>query len=210
MTPSLALAHTVLAEVVPDKLGGLPGHPLIVHIPVVLAPLAAIGSVLALVRARWRPWLLPTVAVLAGAAVVGVQLAIWSGENLEADGEKSALIERHSQLAEQARPMIVVFFLVAAAAAFLAWRSTPAGGDGHPHGSVAPDRTARLARFVAPVCALAVVTGGLATTWVVRTGHTGAKSVWVESGGDEGKDKPAGDRPAGDRDGDADAEAGGG
>ncbi|MEZ5177708.1 MAG: DUF2231 domain-containing protein [Acidimicrobiales bacterium] len=193
---------------------GIPLHPLIVHVPVVLVPLALIGAVLALVRPPWRSWSLPVVAVLVGASVVGVQLAVMSGEGLEEiNGEKEALIERHAQLAEQARPMVFVFFLVAAATALAWWLVQRGGADGADE----PTRTraATAARLLVPLCALSVLTGALATVWVYRTGHTGAESVWKGDGEkgerDEGGEVRPGDDeapaiPSQSRDGDTDGD----
>lgn len=178
-------------------ISGIPLHPLIVHVPVVLVPLAFVGAVLALVRPPWRSWALPVTAVLTGASLVGVQLAINSGEGLEdLSGERESLIERHAQLAEQARPMVFVFFLVIAAAAAAYWLANRPDADAEPKAA----RTATLRKALVPLCALSVLTGALATVWVYRTGHTGAESVWKGEGekgeGDEGGvDREKGDYP---------------
>jgi hypothetical protein len=187
----------LLAELVPERLFGLPAHPLLVHVPVVLVPLAALGAVAALARGPWRTWLLPLTAGLAAAAIVGVQLAMSSGEGLEEAGESGGLVERHSQLAEQTRPLVLVFCLLAIAAAVVHHRL---GRD-----SEAPQRSNGLTRALVPLMAASVLFGGLATTWVIRTGHTGARSVWDEKSeeGDEGRDERGRDRD-GDRNVDRD------
>lgn len=197
------MATPVLGQFEIDKLFGIPAHPLIVHIPVVLVPLAAVGAVLALVVPRWRHWALPVTAALSGIALVGVQLAIGSGESLASKTKETAAIERHSELADQARPFVFVFFLVAVAASYLWWRSQRETGADVEDRS----RTRPLAvRALAPVCALSVLSGALATTWVVRTGHSGAESVWKDKEKDQGADNGPGGtnttRDAGDGDGD--------
>ncbi len=182
-------------------ISGIPLHPLIVHLPVVLVPLAMIGAVVALVRPPWRSWSLPVVAVLAAGSLVGVQLAIMSGEGLEElSDEKEALIERHAQLAEQARPMVLAFFLVAAAAAVAWWlvqRGAAEAAD-----DTARHRASTATRLLVPLCALSVLTGVLATTWVYRTGHTGAESVWKGEGekGEKGEGGERGEVRPGDDD----------
>lgn len=197
------MATPVVGQFEIDKLFGIPAHPLIVHIPVVLVPLAAVGAVLALFVTRWRHWALPVTAALSGIALVGVQLAIGSGESLASQTKETAAIERHAELADQARPFVFVFFLVAAAATYLWWQSQrEAGADVEER-----SRTRPLAvRALAPVCVLSVLTGALATTWVVRTGHSGAESVWKDKKKDEGGDNGPGGtntpRDAGDGDGD--------
>jgi len=169
----------VLAEL--QTLNGLPAHPFIVHLPVVMVPLALVGAILALVRPSWRSWAVPVTAAFATLGFVGVQLAMMSGEGLEeltGEGGEAA-IERHSQLAEQARPMVFVFFAVAVAAAVIVYlldRGTEAQAG----------RTATLRKLAVPVLALSVLTGALATAWVYRTGHSGAESVWKGEG--EGSD----------------------
>lgn len=178
-------------------ISGIPMHPLIVHLPVVLVPLAMIGAVLALVRPAWRSWSLPVVATLAAASFVGVQLAIMSGEGLEElSGEKEALIERHAQLAEQARPMVFAFFSVAAAAA-LAWWLVKRGAA-EAADDAARRRASTATRLLVPLCALSVLTGALATAWVFRTGHTGAESVWKGEGEKGEKGEGGGVRPGDD------------
>ena len=67
----------------PSEINGLPIHPLIVHVPVVLVPLSLIGVAAALVRPAWKRWMLPLVTVALGASVVAIQLAVGSGRALE-------------------------------------------------------------------------------------------------------------------------------
>lgn len=179
-----------------ETIGGIPLHPLVVHVPVILVPLAFLGSIVALARSRWRSWALPLTAIFAGVSLVGVQLAIQSGEGLEEIlDEESALIEQHAQLAEQARPLVFLFFLAAAAAAIVWWlltRDREEGADA--------SRVATLRKLVIPLCALSVLTGALSTVWIYRTGHTGAESVWDESGDEGGEQgEKSGDDDDGDR-----------
>jgi hypothetical protein len=184
----------LIAEVVPNDLFGLPAHPLLVHVPVVLVPLATIGALVALFVPRWRSWLLPVTAIGATIGIVGVQLAMWSGENLQADGEEGALVERHIQLADQTRPLVALFFVAAVAVAVVAWlaqRRSVADGPGTPR------RPSTLARLVVPLCALSVLTGVVATVWITQAGHAGSKSVWHDkSGGGEGRSGGDGDADA--------------
>ena len=37
-----------------DTISGLPAHPLLVHVPVVLLPLAAVGVIVMLIRPAWH------------------------------------------------------------------------------------------------------------------------------------------------------------
>jgi uncharacterized membrane protein len=66
-----------------SKLFGLPAHPLIVHIPVVLLPIAAIGAILMVLSLSWRARIGWLVVIAAGISLLFVQLAIGSGERLQ-------------------------------------------------------------------------------------------------------------------------------
>ncbi|MFN8017715.1 MAG: DUF2231 domain-containing protein [Acidimicrobiales bacterium] len=185
----MSLASTsVVAELLPSSIGGVPMHPLMVHLPVVFVPLAFIGAVVALAVKPWRSWCIPLTAVFAGIGLVGVQVAIMSGESLEELlGEESRAIETHSQLAEQARPFVFVFFVFTVLAA-VAWHLTRKEGTGGADGDGGGARSG-WAKALVPFLALSIVTGALSTAWVYRTGHSGAKSAW----GDAGKEKDKGE-----------------
>lgn len=178
---------------------GIPLHPLLVHAPVVLVPLALLGALVALAVPRWRSWCAPLTAAFAAVSLVAVQLAIMSGEGLEEIlDEESALIERHAQLAEQSRPFLFAFAVVAVAAAVAGWqRQRPSNAA-----EGAPARSSLLVRAMTPLLVLSVLTGALSTVWIYRTGHSGAESVWEgegDEGGDEGGTVDDGDDDDGDR-----------
>lgn len=145
-----------------DLVFGLPAHPLIVHVAVVLLPLAAAALIaIVLVRGWRRPfgWV-----VMAGLAIGagGSLLAKESGEALAA---RVGLPEDHANLGNLLPP--VAFALLAAAALWfwLMKREESAGRD----------RTGAITRLVATVaCALAVAAIGL----TVVVGHSGAVAVW--------------------------------
>ncbi len=75
-----------------SKLFGLPAHPLIVHIPVVLLPIAVIGAILMVFSASWRTRIGWLVVIAAGVSLLFVQLAIGSGEALQESVAKSDLV----------------------------------------------------------------------------------------------------------------------
>ncbi|MFZ4519301.1 MAG: DUF2231 domain-containing protein [Microthrixaceae bacterium] len=190
--------------------GGLPAHPLFVHLPVVLVPLATIGALLMCIKPSWRRiYGIPT-AVLAVIAAITTQLAIGTGEALEEMVPESRLVETHSQIAEQARPFIFLFALAVLAAVvvdFLARRraaaeapaagaaDAPGGGAGGDTLTVTRTRPATVRSGLATAAlALSVVgflLGGVSTVQVYRTGHSGAKATWhdvkKESGGSGGE-----------------------
>jgi len=182
-----------------ESLFSLPAHPLLVHVPVVLVPLAAVGMVLLALRPGWiRPYG-PIVVVLSGLGALGAILAAGSGEALEESVEGTAsraLIHDHAEAGELARTVSIVLFLLVAAlvaldvvgrrraAANSANSADPAGAA--PAAGGVP-RWAPTA--VAAVGVLAAI-GSVVT--VVQAGHSGAESVWtgteVSSGGGERDD----------------------
>jgi hypothetical protein len=52
-----------------------------------------------------------------------------------------------------------------------------------------------MRRAVVPLCALSLLTGAVATGWIMRVGHAGAKAVWSENGreGNERGERGGGD-----------------
>lgn len=153
-----------------DKLFGLPAHPLLVHVPVVLVPLAGLAALAMLIRPRWLDrygwWLLG----LSGVGMIGAILAAGSGEELEGSVKRSSLLDKHAELGDTAQAVSIAFFVVVAVIVlgrYLLRRSD-----------------ASLAQWLrtttgAAVCALIVFLGGAAATFtVVRAGHQGAEVTW--------------------------------
>ncbi len=187
-----------------NRLFGLPAHPLLVHIPVVLLPLAAVGAVVIAVSSTWRHRLGWILVVLSGISLFFVQLAIGSGESLQEGVEGTGserLIHEHSQIAEQLRPFAFLFFVALTAYVGYAWwieRNATAASDPAAAESTA-SRSAGTATTTRPVsrhpivitlAVLTVVFGTAATVWTVRAGHSGAKATWnkVQPTGGEGAD----------------------
>src|SRR5436853_1547322 len=95
-----------------SKLFGLPAHPLLVHVPIVLIPLVAVATVALAVRPAWRARFGWIVVALAAIALVGVQLAIGSGETLEDHVARTAALHRHTEMAGSLRPLALILFVV--------------------------------------------------------------------------------------------------
>lgn len=167
-----------------DKLFGLPAHPLLVHLPVVLLPIAALGAILLVAFPRLLPrygWL---VLGFAGLGTIGAFLAAGSGETLQeslrASGKQpSPSLGRHTELGDQTRVMALVFTLVLAAFVVFAWWRRRVGEEK----AVATTKKPKL--VVGVLGAVLVVSAALSTWWIVETGHNGAKSTWenVSQGG---------------------------
>jgi cytochrome c oxidase assembly factor CtaG len=155
---------------------GLPAHPLLVHIPTVLVPLAGIGVIAMAVRRSLLRAFGGVVAVLAAGGFFGVVLAASSGEALQADlleaGQTvSPTLQDHADLGGSAR-WIVGAFALATIAWVLVERWRRRSTDERPEGA----KKARA--LAAALLALTLVTAAGATYSVVRAGHSGASSVW--------------------------------
>ena len=155
------------------EIRGLPLHPLIVHVVVVFAPLAALGGVLYAVVPRWR-WGLrwPLVACAVIAAVSGV-IAVQSGLQLETQRQLQTLPELavHAHRGRILRWILLAFLVpVALGAAFLGGPSALASGAGARQG-----RTG----VVAIVLQVLLVAGAVAVlVSCLMTGDAGARAVW--------------------------------
>jgi uncharacterized membrane protein len=149
-----------------NTLFGLPAHPLLVHIPVVLIPLALAGT-LGLFWEPWRRrfgWATAAILVVAG---ICTQLAISSGQTLRRTLDNdTALVKAHVAIAENIRPWLLLFFLALVAFLWLERRQRETG-------------TVDMRQpLLAGTLVASIVFGVVSVYWVQRIGHTGAKAVW--------------------------------
>jgi hypothetical protein len=173
---------------------GLPAHPLFLHVPVILIPVAAIG---ALVLAAWPRlfvrnglWLGLVAVVALGATnlTIGAGHALRDNLNLQGSG----IIAQHASAADTLRIVLIVFtaLLLVAVAVF---RS--AGPRVTGVGSVDAALTA-VRSGVALGAALRVIVAVFAVAslyYVFHTGDLGAKAVWQHRlGGGGGGGFPGG------------------
>ena len=137
---------------------GLPLHPLVVHVPVVLIPLAALGAIVVLVSRRARDrygWLV--VGVAAAAAVAGIAARLTGEVFLDASGAGGPAVDTHMMWG-QVTPFAAVGLAIAL-----------------PVALVLRDRS----RFGWAIAAGVSVAAALASlVLVVLTGHSGATAVW--------------------------------
>lgn len=144
---------------------GLPAHPLLVHIPIVLIPLAAFG-VLGLWWEPWRRrfgWATAVVLMVAG---IFTQLAIGSGQALKGEVKRTALERAHTQIAEDIRPFLLLCFIALVAFLYLERRHRADG----PVSMKNP--------ILAGTLAVTILLAATSVYWVIRIGHTGSKAVW--------------------------------
>jgi cytochrome b involved in lipid metabolism/uncharacterized membrane protein len=142
-----------------DTIAGLPMHPLVVHVAVVILPLSALGLLAIIVVPRWRRtfgWL--TLAGLA-VGVVGAFAAKESGEALAA---RVGLPEDHARLGD-VLPLVAGALLVVAVAWYLLDRRRT-----EDSGSLWP----LVLAAAAAILALAVI------VMTILVGHSGAQATW--------------------------------
>jgi uncharacterized membrane protein len=166
-----------------EKLFGLPAHPLLVHLPVVLIPLSGIIAIVFAFKTSWLDRYGWHLAVLSFVGAIGGVMAAGSGEGLEAiqrrAGETaSAAAEDHFELGETARNIGLLFFLVVLAVVLVRWYARKQGESAGIWSKV----NTKAAAVVMAV--LLVLSAGAATYSISVAGHQGAKLVWEEEGGD--------------------------
>jgi hypothetical protein len=158
---------------------GLPAHPLIVHVPVIIVPLAALLVVATGWRRDLRRWFMVPLVLLAVAGGIGSVLAANTGEDLEEgieDGINEAeeeRIEEHEEAGDLARNGALAFMVVAIGAGAVAY---------------AGDERRGLPSWSPPVAyAVAAVVGILAVGAMINAGHSGAEAAWKERVAAEGR-----------------------
>lgn len=180
-----------------ETLFGLPAHPLFVHAPVVLIPLAGLLAMTFVVRPAWLDRFGWHLVALTGVGALGGILAASSGEGLEElqREAETAAREDHFELGELARNLGIVFFLVVLAVVLvrhLARKHTEDTG----FWAIARSKAGAIVMAV-----LLVAGAGGATVAVSAAGHQGAKLVWqdeVQQNGEQPADGDDGDYDDGD------------
>jgi len=172
---------------------GLPAHPLFLHVPVILIPVATVWALVLVARPRWflsSGVLLGIVTVIALAATfltVGAGEALRNALHLNGGFGPGALIARHAHAAMILRDLLILFTGAVIVALFahrvaagmvsgLAWLDGVAG------------HAATLVLLRAALVVLAIA----CAYFVFHTGDLGAKAVWQGrlSGGGPGGGSP--------------------
>ncbi|MDM7884379.1 hypothetical protein QUG92_04620 [Curtobacterium sp. RHCKG23] len=146
---------------------GIPLHPLLVHLTTVSVPVAALSAIVVAAWPAARRWLAVGAPVIGLVALVSVPLATSSGEWLEHRERETALLERHTHLADGLLPWSIAVFVLLT----LWW--------GWNRFAVPRVTSSGLVRAVAVVGPVLLVTAGIGSLIeVVVIGHAGAVSVW--------------------------------
>jgi len=176
----LAVLALVSLALIPVRIttiyGGLPAHPLLLHVPVVLIPVVTIGALAFAAQPRWISRYGVALATLTVIALAGTFLTVGAGFALRSAlhiPTGAALIARHAHAARILRALMIAF-TAGVLVTLLAHRVAA----GRPTGN--PVLDGGLARR-SVLSALRVVLAGLAIAcayFVFHTGDLGAKAVW--------------------------------
>jgi hypothetical protein len=154
---------------------GLPAHPLFVHIPVMLIPIAVIGAVAFVIKPQWWTRYGIALSVIAIAAMAGVFITMGAGSALRnaLNLHDNTLVQRHSSAADKLRILDILFTAVVVVT-FAAHRIS----GGMPTGQALVDRVLSPRRVVLALRVVLVLLA-LGTVYMCfKTGDLGAKAVW--------------------------------
>jgi uncharacterized membrane protein len=162
-----------------DRAFGLPAHPLLLHVPVVLVPIAGLAALAFVARSAWLDRYGLALGALAVATTAATILTVGAGQALRADrsqgggpgGDEASRLAEHAEAGENLR-LVVIAFTVALLLTLLARRLRGRG---------AIDLVLRGAVAVLAVAAI---------FFVIRTGHLGAQLTWEQQGGPPGVGGP--------------------
>jgi uncharacterized membrane protein len=175
--------------------GGLPAHPLFVHVPVVLIPTTVVTAVVFVVKPDWFSRYGIALAVVSIVAMSSIFLTMEAGAALRAalhlQGQAAKLISEHSHAAH-ILAIIYVLFTATLIVTFAALRIS----GGMPTGlGIVDDLLSPRSVFTALRVVLVLLSIGAGYT-VFRTGDLGAKAVWegrlqaAHAGGPGGPGEP--------------------
>jgi hypothetical protein len=157
--------------------GGLPAHPLFVHVPVILIPATIVAAIVFVLEPAWLSRYGIALALVSIVAMSSVFLTMQAGAALRGElhlqGRASTLISEHSQAAH-ILAIVYVLFTATLIVTFAAGRIS----GGRPTGLHIVDRplsSRSLFTALRVVLVLVAIGAGYMT---FRTGDLGAKAVW--------------------------------
>ncbi len=158
--------------------GGLPAHPLFVHVPVILVPCTVIAALVFMARTDWFSRYAIALSLASIVAMSSLFLALQSGAALRGalnlPGPDASLISQHSQAAH----ILTILYVLFTATVIVTFAAQRISG-GRPTGLAIVDRLlSPPSVFTALRVALVVLSIGSAVM-VFRVGDLGAKAVWA-------------------------------
>jgi len=157
--------------------GGLPAHPLFVHVPVVLIPATVVAGILFVLRPEWFSRYGIALAVVSIVAMSSIFLTMQAGaalrNALNLQGQSGKLISEHSHAAH----ILAIIYVLFTATVIVTFASMRISG-GMPTGLGIVDRVLS-GRPVFRALSVVLVLLSVGTGYMVfRTGDLGAKAVW--------------------------------
>jgi hypothetical protein len=157
--------------------GGLPAHPLFVHVPVILIPVTVLTAIVGMVKVDWFRRYGIALAALSIAAMSSIFLTMQAGGALQSAlhlrGRAAHLISEHSQAAHYLA-FIYTAFTAIVIITFAAQRIS--GGMATGLGIL--DRALRPRAVFTGLRVVLVLLSLGAAVMVFRVGDLGAKAVW--------------------------------
>lgn len=158
--------------------GGLPAHPLFIHVPVVLIPLSVLGALACVARPQWFDRYGILLCLCAIVAMSSIFLAMQAGAALNAAlhlvGTPAELIAKHSHAAH----ILAIAFVLFTAVLILTFSAHRISG-GWPTGlGIVDDILGSPATYLV-LRAAAVVLALFCAFYVYRVGDLGARAVWA-------------------------------
>jgi hypothetical protein len=157
--------------------GGLPAHPLFVHVPVVLIPCTLAAAVVFTIKPPWLSRYGIALAVVSIVAMSSIFLTMQAGAALRAaldlQGEAAKLISEHSHAAH-----ILAYIYVLFTATLIVTFASQRISGGMPTGLGIVDRLLSPGPTLMALRVVLVLLAIGAGYMVFRTGDLGAKAVW--------------------------------
>jgi len=157
--------------------GGLPAHPLFVHVPVILIPTTVVAAVVFVLKREWLSRYGIALAVVSIVAMSAIFLTMQAGAalrgELDLQGHAATLISEHSQAAH----ILAIVYVVFTATLIVTFASQRISG-GMPTGLGILDELLSP-RWVLAGLRVALVLLSIGAGYMCfRTGDLGAKAVW--------------------------------
>jgi hypothetical protein len=157
--------------------GGLPAHPLFIHLTVVLIPLSVLGGLACVAKPAWFDRYGILLAATAIVAMSSIFLAMQAGSALEGaldlQGTTAALIHRHSHAAH----ILAIVFVAFTAILIVTFAAHRISG-GRPTGLLIADRLLAPRSSYTVLRVLLVLLAIGSAYMVFKVGDLGAKAVW--------------------------------
>jgi hypothetical protein len=157
--------------------GGLPAHPLFVHVPVVLIPCTIVAAIVFVIKPAWLSRYGIALALVSIVAMSSIFLTMQAGAALRAElnlqGEAAKLISEHSHAAH-----ILAYIYVLFTATLIVTFASQRISGGMPTGLSTVDRLLSPKPTLIALRVVLVLLSIGAGYMVFRTGDLGAKAVW--------------------------------